>query len=199
MLCKYLYVYHNVGSKGSSTDSSIPPIIAKYGTQTGDKVYREANTVDSLSLSVEESSINVGDKTFADTKALFKSGDEASVSGTYSGYDSSIIKIDKTAVSICVDNIPDLNDYALEFSKIYGYYGQYNGNYLFKKMWEDGAGTEYATEYIVTDTIDFDVLLHASYNYNGQFTTPTHIIGRLNADMSNYDAPIGEVRILDVY
>ena len=199
LLCKYLYVYHNVGSKGSSTDSSIPPIIAKYGTQTGDKVYREANTVDSLSLSVEESSINVGDKTFADTKALFKSGDEASVSGTYSGYDSSIIKIDKTAVSICVDNIPDLNDYALEFSKIYGYYGQYNGNYLFKKMWEDGAGTEYATEYIVTDTIDFDVLLHASYNYNGQFTTPTHIIGRLNADMSNYDAPIGEVRILDVY
>ena len=88
LLCKYLYVYHHVGSKVSSTDSSIPPIIAKYGTQTGDKVYREANTVDSLSLSVEESSIYVGDKTFADTKALFKSGDEASVSGTYSGYDS---------------------------------------------------------------------------------------------------------------
>ena len=198
LLCKYLYVYHNVGSKVIDTGVTMP-IIAKYGTQTGDKVYREANIVDSLSLSVEESSIYVGDKTFADTKALFKSGDEASVSGTYSGYDSSIIKIDKTAVSICVDNIPDLNDYALEFSKIYGYYGQYNGNYLFKKMWEDGAGTEYATEYIVTDTIDFDVLLHASYNYNGQFTTPTHIIGRLNADMSNYDAPIGEVRILDVY
>ena len=198
LLCKYLYTFHHKGDTVIST-GSLMPIIAKYGTQTGDKVYREANTVDSLSLSVEESSINVGDKTFADTKALFKSGDEASVSGTYSGYDSSIIKIDKTAVSICVDNIPDLNDYALEFSKIYGYYGQYNGNYLFKKMWEDGAGTEYATEYIVTDTIDFDVLLHASYNYNGQFTTPTHIIGRLNADMSNYDAPIGEVRILDVY
>lgn len=196
LLCKYLYVYHNVGSKGSSTDSSIPPIIAKYGTQTGDKVYREANIVDSLSLSVEESSIYVGDKTFADTKASFTSGDEISVNGTYSGYDSSIISINKTAAAICVDNIPDLNDYALEFSKIYGYYGQYNGNYLFKS---EHNQSYYEPEYIVTDTIDFDVLLHASYNYNDQFTTPTHIIGRLNADMSNYDAPIGEVRILDVY
>ena len=195
LLCKYLYVYHNVGSKAISTGGSMP-IIAKYGTQTGDKVYREANTVDSLSLSVEESSINVGDKTFADTKALFKSGDEISVNGTYSGYDSSIISINKTAAAICVDNIPNLNDYELEFSKIYGYYGQYNGNYLFKRYGPDYAG---APEYIVTDSIDFDVLLHASYNYNGQFTTPTHIIGRLNADMSNYNAPIEEVRILDVY
>lgn len=195
LLCKYLYVYHNVGKKVISTDGSMP-IIAKYGTQTGDKVYREANTVDSLSLSVEESSIYVGDKTFADTKALFKSGDEASVSGTYSGYDSSIISINKTAAAICVDNIPDLNDYTLEFSKIYGYYGQYNGNYLFKS---EHNQSYYEPEYIVTDTIDFDVLLHASYNYNGHFTTPTHIVGRLNADMSNYDAPIGEVRILDVY
>ena len=56
----------------------------------------------------------------------------------------------------------------------------------------------YEPEYIVTDTIDFDVLLRASYNYNGQFTTPTHIIGRLNADMSDYGL-IEEVRILDVY
>lgn len=195
LLCKYLYVYHNVGSKAISTGGSMP-IIAKYGTQTGDKVYREANTVDSLSLSVEESSINVGDKTFADTKASFTSGDEISVNGTYSGYDSSIISINKTAAAICVDNIPNLNDYELEFSKIYGYYGQYNGNYLFKRYGPDYAG---APEYIVTDSIDFDVLLHASYNYNGQFTTPTHIIGRLNADMSNYNAPIEEVRILDVY
>lgn len=195
LLCKYLYVYHNVGSKSIITGGSMP-IIAKYGTQTGDKVYREANIVDSLSLSVEESSINVGDKTFADTKALFKSGDEISVNGTYSGYDSSIISINKTAAAICVDNIPNLNDYELEFSKIYGYYGQYNGNYLFKRYGPDYAG---APEYIVTDSIDFDVLLHASYNYNGQFTTPTHIIGRLNADMSNYNAPIEEVRILDVY
>lgn len=194
LLCKYLYVYHNVGSKYRSTGGPMP-IIAKYGTQTGDKVYREANTVDSLSLSVEESSINVGDKTFADTKALFKSGDEISVNGTYSGYDSSIIKIDKTAAAICVDNIPDLNDYALEFSKIYGYYGQYNGNYLFKS---EHNQSYYEPEYIVTDTIDFDVLLHASYNYNGQFTTPTHIIGRLNADMSDYGS-VEEVRIIDVY
>lgn len=89
----------------------------------------------------------------------------------------------------------------MNFSKIYYYYGQYNGNFLFKKAWEDksGQGSELAAEYMVTDTIDFDVLRHASYNYNGHFTTPTHIIGRLNADMSNYDAPIGEVRILDVY
>ena len=92
LLCKYLYVYHNVGRKVIDTGVTMP-IIAKYGTQTGDKVYREANTVDSLSLSVEESSIYVGDKTFADTKASFTSGDEASVSGTYSGYDSSIISI----------------------------------------------------------------------------------------------------------
>lgn len=197
LLCKYLYVYHNIGSKVIDTGVTMP-IIAKYGTQTGDKVYREANTVDSLSLSVEESSIYVGDKTFANTKALFKSGYEASVSGTYSGYDSSIISIDYVTV-ICVDNIPNLNDYELEFSKIYGYYGQYNGNFLFKKMWEDGAGTEYAAEYIVTDSNDFDVLLHASYNYNGHFTTPTHIVGRLNADMSNYNAYVEEVRIIDVY
>ena len=194
LLCKYLYVYHNVGSKAISTGVTMP-IIAKYGTQTGDKVYREANTVDSLSLSVEESSIYVGDKTFADTKALFKSGDEVSVNGTYSGYDSSIIKIDKTAAAICVDNIPDLNDYALEFSKIYYYYGQYNGNFLFKS---EHNQSYYEPEYIVTDTIDFDVLQHASYHYNGQFTTPTHIIGRLNADMSDYGL-IEEVRILDVY
>ena len=197
LLCKYLYVYHNVGSKGSSTDSSIPPIIAKYGTQTGDKVYREANTVDSLSLSVEESSINVGDKTFADTKALFKSGDEASVSGTYSGYDSSIISIDNVIV-ICIEDVPDLNDYEVTFSKIYYYYGQYNGNFLFKKAWEDGQGSELAAEYMVTDSNDFDVLLHASYSYNGHFTTPTHIVGRLNADMSDYGLA-KDVRIIDVY
>ena len=197
LLCKYLYVYHNVGSKGSSTDSSIPPIIAKYGTQTGDKVYREANTVDSLSLSVEESSINVGDKTFADTKALFKSGDEASVSGTYSGYDSSIISIDNVIV-ICIEDVPDLNDYEVTFSKIYYYYGQYNGNFLFKKAWEDGQGSELAAEYMVTDSNDFDVLLHASYNYNGHFTTPTHIVGRLKADMSDYGLA-KDVRIIDVY
>ena len=197
LLCKYLYVYHNVGSKGSSTDSSIPPIIAKYGTQTGDKVYREANIVDSLSLSVEESSINVGDKTFADTKALFKSGDEASVSGTYSGYDSSIISIDNVIV-ICIEDVPDLNDYEVTFSKIYYYYGQYNGNFLFKKAWEDGQGSELAAEYMVTDSNDFDVLLHASYSYNGHFTTPTHIVGRLNADMSDYGLA-KDVRIIDVY
>ena len=102
-----------------------------------------------------------------------------------------------TAPAICVDNIPNLNDYVLEASKIYGYYGQYNGNYLFKKV----SGSEAAPEYIVTDTIDFDVLLHASYNYNGHFTTPTHIVGRLSKDMSDYGIGDGEgeVRILDVY
>lgn len=196
LLCKYLYVYHNVGKKVISTGSSMP-IIAKYGTQTGDKVYREANTVDSLSLSVEESSIYVGDKTFADTKALFKSGYEASVSGTYSGYDSSIISIDNVIV-ICIEDVPDLNDYEVTFSKIYYYYGQYNGNFLFKKAWEDGQGSELAAEYMVTDSNDFDVLLHASYNYNGHFTTPTHIVGRLKADMSDYGLA-KDVRIIDVY
>ena len=160
---------------------------------------REANALTSLSASVGESSIYVGDKTFIKTKALFTSGDKLSVKGTYSNYDSSIINIDNNVTVICVDNVPDENDYTLEYSKIYYYYGQYNGNYLFKKMWEDGGGTELAAEYIVTDTNDFDVLLHASYEYNGYFTTPTHIVGRLNEDMSDYSEPVDEVRIIDVY
>lgn len=160
---------------------------------------REANALTSLSASVGESSIYAGDKTFIKTKALFTSGDKVSVRGTYSGYDSSIINIDNNVTVICVDNVPDENDYTLEYSKIYYYYGQYNGNYLFKKMWEDGPGSELVAEYIVTDSNDFDVLLHASYEYNGYFTTPTHIIGRLNADMSDYSEPVDEVRILDVY
>lgn len=160
---------------------------------------REANALTGLSASVGESSIYVGDKTFIKTKALFTSGDKLSVKGTYSNYDSSIINIDNNVTVICVDNVPDENDYTLEYSKIYYYYGQYNGNYLFKKMWEDGGGTELAAEYIVTDTNDFDVLLHASYEYNGYFTTPTHIVGRLNEDMSDYSEPVDEVRIIDVY
>ena len=65
-------------------------------------------------------------------------------------------------------------------------------------MWEDGLGSELAAEYIVTDSNDFDVLLHASYEYNGHFTTPTHIVGRLNEDMSDYGY-VDEVRIIDVY
>ena len=160
---------------------------------------REANALTSLSASVGESSIYAGDKTFIKTKALYTSGDKVSVKGTYSGYDSSIINIDNNVTVICVDNVPDENDYTLEYSKIYYYYGQYNGNYLFKKMWEDGPGSELVAEYIVTDSNDFDVLLHASYEYNGYFTTPTHIIGRLNADMSDYSEPVDEVRIIDVY
>lgn len=160
---------------------------------------REANDLTGLSASVGESSIYAGDKTFIKTKALFTSGDNVSVRGTYSGYDSSIINIDNNVTVICVENVPDEDDYTLEYSKIYYYYGQYNGNYLFKKMWEDGPESELAAEYIVTDSNDFDVLLHASYNYNGHFTTPTHIIGRLNADMSDYSEPVDEVRIIDVY
>lgn len=159
---------------------------------------REANSVTSLSASVGESSIYAGDKTFIKTKALFTSGDKVSVRGTYSGYDSSIINVDNNVTVICVDDIYDENDYTLEYKKIYYYYGQYNDNFLFKKMWEDGVGTEYATEYIVTDSNDFDVLLHASYEYNGHFTTPTHIVGRLNEDMSDYGY-VDEVRIIDVY
>lgn len=159
---------------------------------------REANSVTSLSASVGESSIYAGDKTFIKTKALFTSGGKVSVKGTYSGYDSSIINIDNNVTVICVDNVPDENDYTLEYSKIYYYYGQYNDNFLFKKMWEE-VGTECPVEYIVTDTNDFDVLLHASYEYNGHFTTPTHIVGRLKEDMSDYSEPVDEVRIIDVY
>ena len=59
-------------------------------------------------------------------------------------------------------------------------------------------GDKSAAEYIVTDSNDFDVLLHASYEYNGHFTTPTHIVGRLNEDMSDYGY-VDEVRIIDVY
>ena len=160
---------------------------------------REANSVTSLSASVGESSIYAGDKTFLKTKALFTSGDKVSVRGTYSGYDSSIINIDNNVTVICVNNVPDEGDFALEYSKIYYYYGQYNDNYLFKKMWEDGPGSELTAEYIVTDTNDFDILLHASYEYNGSFTTPTHIVGRLNEDMSDYGYPVDEVKIIDVY
>ena len=155
---------------------------------------REANSVTSLSASVGESSIYAGDKTFIKTKALFTSGDKVSVRGTYSGYDSSIINVDNNVTVIYVENISDEDDFALEYSRIYYYYGQYNGNYLFKKMY----GDKLAAEYIVTDSNDFDVLLHASYEYNGHFTTPTHIVGRLNEDMSDYGY-VDEVRIIDVY
>ena len=159
---------------------------------------REANSVTSLSASVGESSIYAGDKTFIKTKALFTSGDKVSVRGTYSGYDSSIINVDNNVTVIYVENISDEDDFALEYKKIYYYYGQYNDNFLFKKMWEDGPGSELTAEYIVTDTNDFDVLLHASYEYNGYFPTPTHIVGRLNEDMSDYGY-VEEVRIIDVY
>lgn len=155
---------------------------------------REANSVTSLSASVGESSIYAGDKTFIKTKALYTSGDKVSVRGTYSGYDSSIINVDNNVTVIYVENISDEGDFALEYSRIYYYYGQYNGNYLFKKMY----GDKLAAEYIVTDSNDFDVLLHASYEYNGHFTTPTHIVGRLNEDMSDYGY-VDEVRIIDVY
>lgn len=201
LLCKYLKVFHNSGAVASESLTKEKIIDAIYGDQTDDKVYREANTVTSLNVSVVESSIYAGDKTLIKTKALLKSGSDVSVRGTYSGYDSSVININN-AIVICVDNIPNLDDYVLDFSKIYYYYGQYNGNFLFKRMWEyisPGPGFEPPEEYIVTDSNDFDVLLHASYNYNGQFTTPTHIVGRLNEDMTNYNAPIEEVRILDVY
>ena len=194
LLCKYLYVFHNIGSIISNSGVSYW-IFAEYNDT---KVYREANSVTSLSASVGESSIYAGDKTFIKTKATLKSGYDVSVKGTYSGYDSSIINIDNNVTVICVDNVPDKNDYTLEYSKIYYYYGQYNGNYLFKKMWEE-VGTECPVEYIVTDTNDFDVLLHASYNYNGYFTTPTHIVGRLKEDMSDYGYPVDEVKIIDVY
>ena len=159
---------------------------------------REANSVTSLSASVGESSIYAGDKTFIKTKALFTSGDDVSVRGTYSGYDSSIINVDNNVTVIYVENISDEDDFALEYKKIYYYYGQYNDNFLFKKMWEDGPGSELTAEYIVTDTNDFDVLLHASYNYNGYFPTPTHIVGRLNEDMSDYGY-VDEARIIAVY
>lgn len=95
LLCKYLYVFHDVGGIISSLGVS-NFIEAQYGDNSGDTVYREANTVTNLHISVSKNPIYVNDTATWNTTADFKSGDEGvSVNGleTFSGYDTSIINI----------------------------------------------------------------------------------------------------------
>ena len=95
LLCKYLYKLHNVGSVSSNQTNSYF-INASYNST---KVYREANTVTDLHISVSDNPIYVDDTATLNTTADFTSGSEGvSVNGleTFSGYDTSIIQIDNT-------------------------------------------------------------------------------------------------------
>ena len=95
LLCKYLYKFHNVGSVSSNQTNSYF-INASYNST---KVYREANTVTDLHISVSDNPIYVDDTATLNTTADFTSGSEGvSVNGleTFSGYDTSIIQIDNT-------------------------------------------------------------------------------------------------------
>lgn len=97
LLCKYLYVFHNIGNGLQSSATIVPPLInASYNST---KVYREANEVTNLHISVSENPIYVDDTATLNTIADFTSGSEGvSVNGleTFSGYDTSIIQIDNT-------------------------------------------------------------------------------------------------------
>lgn len=95
LLCKYLYKFHNVGSVSSNQTNSYF-INASYNST---KVYREANKVTNLHISVSDNPIYVDDTATLNTTADFTSGSEGvSVNGleTFSGYDTSIIQIDNT-------------------------------------------------------------------------------------------------------
>ena len=95
LLCKYLYKFHTVGSVSSNQTNSYF-INASYNST---KVYREANTVTDLHISVSKNPIYVDDTATLNTTADFTSGSEGvSVNGleTFSGYDTSIIQIDNT-------------------------------------------------------------------------------------------------------
>ena len=96
LLCKYLYKFYNIGIIES--DAKVPPpfISAIYNNT---QVYREANEVTNLHISVTKNPIDVGETTTWNTTADFTSGSEGvSVNGseTFSGYDTSIIQIDNT-------------------------------------------------------------------------------------------------------
>ena len=96
MLCKYLYKFYNIGIIESGTNVRPPFISAIYNNT---QVYREANEVTNLHISVTKNPIDVGETTTWNTTADFTSGSEGvSVNGseTFSGYATSIIQIDNT-------------------------------------------------------------------------------------------------------
>lgn len=96
LLCKYLYKFYNIGIIESGA-SVRPPFISAIYNNT--QVYREANEVTNLHISVTKNPIDVGETTTWNTTADFTSGSEGvSVNGseTFSGYDTSIIQIDNT-------------------------------------------------------------------------------------------------------
>ena len=96
LLCKYLYKFYNIGIIESGTNVPPPFISAIYNNT---QVYREANEVTNLHISVTKNPIDVGETTTWNTTADFTSGSEGvSVNGseTFSGYDTSIIQIDNT-------------------------------------------------------------------------------------------------------
>ena len=95
LLCKYLYKFHNVGSVSSNQTNSYF-INASYNST---KVYREANEVTNLHISVSKNPIYVDDTATLNTTADFTSGSEGvSVNGleTFSDYKTSIISIDNS-------------------------------------------------------------------------------------------------------
>ena len=96
LLCKYLYKFYNIGIIESGANVPPPFISAIYNNT---QVYREANEVTNLHISVTKNPIDVGETTTWNTTADFTSGSEGvSVNGseTFSGYDTSIIQIDNT-------------------------------------------------------------------------------------------------------
>lgn len=96
LLCKYLYKFYNIGIIESGASVPPPFISAMYNNT---QVYREANEVTNLHISVTKNPIDVGETTTWNTTADFTSGSEGvSVNGseTFSGYDTSIIQIDNT-------------------------------------------------------------------------------------------------------
>ena len=97
LLCKYLYIFHNIGNGLQSSATIVPPLI--YAEYNNNRVYREANEVTNLHISVSENPIYVDDTATLNTTADFTSGSEGvSVNGleTFSGYKTSIISIDNS-------------------------------------------------------------------------------------------------------
>ena len=95
LLCKYLYKFHNIGNGLQSNATIVPPFISASYNST--QVYREANEVTNLHISVTDNPIYAGETTTWNTTADFTSGSKGvSVNGleTFSGYNTSIIRID---------------------------------------------------------------------------------------------------------
>lgn len=96
LLCKYLYKFYEIGNGLQSDATIVPPFIS--ASYDNNRVYREANEVTNLHISVTKNPIDAGETTTCNTTADFTSGDSANVNGseTFSNYDASIIQIDNT-------------------------------------------------------------------------------------------------------